>query len=129
MPDGVIQVDGVGEKQVPPPEGPAPKRLFSRPGQVDRGRRTPREEERLGAPGSASATPARQRDRQRPPHADQCRAKVVRKTFDARTVISSVVPSGFLAPDSMGTGWADSDGRNHHGPACLDWRKRLKSWL
>ena len=74
-------------------KAPAPKRRFSRSGQVDRGRRTPREEERPGAPRSASATPARQRDRQRPPHADQRRAKAVKKAFDAPTAISSVVPS------------------------------------
>jgi hypothetical protein len=56
---GVIQANGVVEKQVPPPEAPDPKRRFDRSDQVDRGRHTPREEERLGAPRSASATPAR----------------------------------------------------------------------
>ena len=58
-----------------------PETTKRRPGQVDRGRRTPREEERLGAPRSASATPARQRNRQQPPQAERCHAKAVKKQF------------------------------------------------
>ncbi len=66
-----------------------------RSGQVDRGCRTPREEERPGAPGSASATPARQRDRQRPTHVEHRRAQAVKKTFGVPWRFSSLDPSRF----------------------------------
>jgi hypothetical protein len=97
---GLRKVKSVVQKQVPPPEAPAPKRLFGRVGQVDRGRRTPREEERLVAPRSASATPAQESNRKRPPHADQRRGKAVREPFDARMAISSVVLMSFRCPYS-----------------------------
>ncbi len=66
-----------------------------RSGQVDRGCRTPREGERPGAPGSASATPARQRDRQRPTHVEHRRAQAVRRPFGVPWRVSSVDPVGF----------------------------------
>ena len=78
---------------MPPPEAPAPATAFWRAGQVDRGRRTPREEERLGAPRSASVTPASQQNRKRPPHADQHRAR----PFEKHSALSQESINGSLA--------------------------------
>ena len=95
------------EKQVPPPEAPAPKRLF-----VVRARST------------AVAVPPGKRNgwehqdlRRRhllvretgnsPPHADQRRGKAVRKAFGTRWQNSSIVPLVPLAPNTVGRVWHD----------------------
>src|SRR5439155_9506760 len=65
--DGMGPSKTEGEKQVPPPEGPVrSERDAVRVRSSANYRRPSREEGRPGAPGSASATPARQRNRQRP---------------------------------------------------------------
>jgi hypothetical protein len=88
--------------------------LFDEPslGQVDRFRHPSREEERLGAPGSASATPARQRDRQRPSHVEGRRAKAVEKPFGAHRVVSSAELRGFLERASAQEAGSDLDDKD-----------------
>jgi hypothetical protein len=62
----VVAMTTNGIKQVPPPEGPVPDRRNVVWVRSTACRRSAREEERPGAPGAASATPARQGMEQRP---------------------------------------------------------------
>ncbi len=117
-----------------------------RPGQVDRGRRTPREEERPGAPGSASATPARPRNRQRPPRSENRLAQVVKTAFGRSSSNSSLDSTRFFRPTPAGEeitifrrGSSPCKGvaaarrcpqKTRCQPSgCFDWRIRVKSWL
>jgi hypothetical protein len=76
--------------------------------QVDRGCRTPREEERPGAPGSASATPALQRDRQRPVRVELRRAQAVIECFRRNVAIFITRSLRFLRWPSLRRAWRDS---------------------
>ncbi len=97
-------------KQVPPPECPVRSRRERRPGQVDRFCRPSREGGRPGAPGSASATPARLvKEIGNDPRTPGCgRTQAVKKAFGPPRSLSSVVSRGFPMPGFAVASWSDS---------------------
>ena len=114
-------------KQVPPPEGSVSKRreiVRARPTvlAVPPGKRNGREHQ-----DSASATPARQRDRQRPTPVEHRRAQAVRRPFGEKWDVSSIDPQGFFNGDSLRRGWRDSRSlRGRRSRPSRAWRRRQR---